>query len=233
MPVVVGDIHGDIEKAQAFLGYKPEAEHVALGDYLDSFTLPFEQQVECLNLLMDSRAVLLLGNHECHYLKHPLFQFAGYQQVHAAELQDLMEYNLFRFKAAHVADGWLCTHAGVNSRYTERQTDVTVLAEMFNSSWQTYLNHRKMDHDAQYLYQSIFCFNYRIYVEGNLLPTNIKQIFGHVQNTKPIVEPHFIALDTTNHTDSCWLYDTGISELVELPLEPKIGRVRFQGGGWL
>lgn len=61
MAIIVGDIHGDIEKAQAFLAYRPDALHIALGDYLDSYTVPFLQQVECLNLLMDSSAVLLLG----------------------------------------------------------------------------------------------------------------------------------------------------------------------------
>jgi hypothetical protein len=35
MAIVVGDIHGDVEKVQVFLCYKPEVEHVALGDYLD------------------------------------------------------------------------------------------------------------------------------------------------------------------------------------------------------
>ena len=77
MAIIVGDIHGDIEKAGAFLAYNPDDEHIALGDYLDSFSIRVEQQTECLNLLMESNSVLLLGNHECHYLRNPLFQFAG------------------------------------------------------------------------------------------------------------------------------------------------------------
>ena len=62
MAIVVGDIHGDIEKAQAFLDYKPEELHIALGDYLDSFVEPYKQQLECLEMLMNSKAILLLGN---------------------------------------------------------------------------------------------------------------------------------------------------------------------------
>jgi len=38
MAIIVGDIHGDREKAQAFLAYRPDALHVALSDYLDSFS---------------------------------------------------------------------------------------------------------------------------------------------------------------------------------------------------
>jgi len=232
MAIIVGDIHGDVDKAGAFLAYKPEVEHVALGDYLDSYVEPIERQLECLQLLMDSEAVLLLGNHECHYLKYPLFQFPGYQLDHAGILQNILEANLHRFKAAYVADGLLCTHAGVNSKFTERQRDVTILADTLNNSWELYLKHRLVDHQARYLYQSIFQFNFCIFVEGNLLATNITQIFGHMEHSRPIIEPHYIAMDTTNYSNSCWLYDTECCELVQLPLKPKVGRVRFQGGAW-
>jgi predicted phosphodiesterase len=112
MAIIVGDIHGDVAKASAFLAYEPAQEHVALGDYLDSFSESYESQIECLQLLMESNAVLLLGNHECHYLKKPLFQFAGFNYDYLRIFQDLLELNILRFKVAHAVDGWLCTHAG-------------------------------------------------------------------------------------------------------------------------
>jgi hypothetical protein len=216
LAIVVGDIHGDIEKTRAFLDYKPFELHIALGDYLDSFTEPFEKQLECLELLINTKAILLLGNHEVHYLLAPLFQFPGYQLANAEEFLGILESNLNRFKAAYAVDGWLLTHAGVSSCYTERESDVKVLADEFNSSWELYLKKRLVDHEAQYPYQSIFQFNHCIYVEGNLLPENIKQIFGHMEHSRPIVEPNYIALDTTNHTNSCWIYDTSLNELVQL-----------------
>jgi hypothetical protein len=220
MAIIVADIHGCLEKAQAFLDYKPEKSHIALGDYLDSFVEPFEQQLECLKMLMNSNAVLLLGNHEVHYLKDPLFRFPGYQSSNAETFQSLLESNLNRFKVAYAVDGWLLTHAGVNSLYTEQENDAEVLSDLFNSSWELYLKNRAMDHETQYLYRSIFQFNHCIYVEGNLLPENVKQIFGHVEHTRPMVEPNYIALDTTNQTNSCWIYDTAENELVQLPLPP-------------
>jgi predicted phosphodiesterase len=216
MAIVIGDIHGDIEKATAFLEHEPEKEHVALGDYLDSYTVGAEQQLECLKLLMASNAVLLLGNHECHYLKNPLFRFAGYNFNHARMFQEILEVNIQRFKVAYAVDGWLCTHAGVNSQYTEQESNVAVLAEIFNNSWELYLKHRLADHHASYLYQSIFRFNFRIFVEGNLLPTNIKQIFGHVENNNPIVEQEYIALDTTNNSNRFWIYDTEKNSLLDI-----------------
>jgi hypothetical protein len=233
MAIIVADIHGDIEKTKAFLDYKPEEQHVALGDYLDSFIESPENQLECLQLLMESESILLLGNHECHYLKEPMFGFAGFNLEYAQKFQDVLEANIQRFKVAYATDGWLCTHAGVKSQFTELQSDVTGLADTFNNNWKSYLQNRLVVHRARYAYQSIFEFNYHFLVEGNLLAENINQIFGHMEHMRPIVEPTYIALDTTNHTNSCWVYDTSKNELVQLSLEAKIGRVRFHGGGWM
>lgn len=213
MAIIVGDIHGDVEKVKAFLAYRPEEEHVALGDYLDSYTEPFDRQLECLNLLMNSESVLLLGNHECHYLKNPLFRFPGYKPEHAEALQNILEANLGRFKVAYAVDNWLCTHSGVVSDYTEQLNDVTELADIFNLSWELYLKDRLVNRQQKYPYQRILEFNHCLFVEGNLLAENIKQIFGHVEHTRPIVEDNFIALDTTNHDKSCWVFDTANNKL--------------------
>ncbi|OHB57955.1 MAG: hypothetical protein A2Y07_08620 [Planctomycetes bacterium GWF2_50_10] len=213
MAIIVGDIHGDVEKVKAFLAYKPEEEHVALGDYLDSYSEPVDRQLECLSLLMNSESVLLLGNHECHYLKNPLFRFPGYKPEHAEALQNILEANLGRFKVAYAVDNWLCTHSGVVSDYTEQLSDVTKLADMFNMSWELYLKDRLLNRRAKYAYQRILEFNYCLFVEGNLLAYNIKQIFGHVEHTHPIVGDNYIALDTTNYDESCWIFDTAVNKL--------------------
>ena len=116
MAIIIGDIHGNVDKVKAFLGYKPDDLHVALGDYLDSFREPADRQVNCLQMLLNSKAVLLWGNHDLHYLKNPPFVCTGYQYKHEQQYRDLIEANKERFKAAYVADGWLCTHAGVHFR---------------------------------------------------------------------------------------------------------------------
>lgn len=64
MAIVIGDIHGNLNKAKAFLAFNPKALHIALGDYLDSFTEPPARQLEALQLLIESDAVLLWGNHD-------------------------------------------------------------------------------------------------------------------------------------------------------------------------
>ncbi len=49
MAIIVGDIHGNVEKVKTFLVYKPGDVHVALGDYLDSFHEPQERKIGTLH----------------------------------------------------------------------------------------------------------------------------------------------------------------------------------------
>jgi len=211
MAIIVGDIHGDVEKVKSFLAYKPYTLHISLGDYFDSFKEPLSRQFECLQLLIDSDAIILLGNHDVHYLRRPLFRFPGFQQDHSKAIQEFLEANLGRFKVAYAVDGWLCTHAGLDSKFTEYCNETSVLSAALNRAWLTFLADRK----TGFAYQSIFVFNYRIYVEGNLLADNIHQVFGHIEHSAPIRESHFIALDTTNSLDElCWMFDTESNDLI-------------------
>lgn len=212
MAVVIGDIHGDVEKAKAFLAYKPAALHVCLGDYLDSYLEPFERQLACLHLLMYSDSVLLWGNHDVHYLRRPIFQFPGYQQEHAAIYQELLEQNIVRFKVAHVADGWLCTHAGVHSGFTAKQDDVVELADMFNSAWESYLINRK----EGYRYKTIFRFDFM--AEGVLAPTNIKQVYGHNELSPAEFVNQYCVSIACNDKGVAYLFDTENTEIITLPL---------------
>lgn len=216
MAVICGDIHGNVEKVLAFLAYKPEVEHVALGDYLDSLSESHNRQIEALKLLLDSDTVLLLGNHDLHYLKNPLFQYPGYQPDYAAVYQDLLETNLERFKPSHVADGWLCTHAGVHLGYTMREDDVTVLSNMFNSDWNIYLEHRFADNERTYRFKSIFKFDFM--AEDALAPTNIKQVYGHDDlSPAEFVNQSCVSLASGNN-DFVYLFDTSAEEIIELPM---------------
>ena len=220
MAIIVGDIHGDVEKVQAFLSYRPEAEHVALGDYLDSFHEPVESQMEGLNLLMASDAVLLLGNHEAHYLEDPLFMFPGYSESNARLFRPLLEKNISRFRAAHVVDGWLCTHAGVIGEIAG-DDDIETIAERINRGWSDYLK----DRASEFIYSSVFFYN--VLFEGELIARDIPQIFGHVEFQNPVRENSYLALDTTNFTNSCWMYDTERAQLVKWQMKPRPERVRW------
>lgn len=209
MAIIVGDIHGNVEKVKAWLAYKPEELHVALGDYLDSFNEPRERQLQTLELLLGSDAVLLWGNHDLHYLDGPLFQFPGYSYANANTFRPILEGNLSRFKAAYVVDGWLCTHAGVHAGIAKDRS-VEQLEQQFNDDFDVYLRNR----DAGYKYQAIFSFDFM--AEGKLVPASIKQVFGHDHHCDAgYINQVAVAIGCSDE-GSLWVFDTKAGEVIDL-----------------
>ena len=236
MAIVVGDIHGCVEKVQAFLDYRPDEVHIALGDYLDSFSEPPERQIKALQLLLDSGATLLWGNHDLHYLKVPPWICTGFQHGREKQYQDIIEANKSRFLAACVADGWLLTHAGVHVRLAKHSTNVVEIADRLNKKMAEYLEwpYEPSQHSIFAIGKSrggecrnggIFWYDFKM--ESGLAP--VKQIFGHTETKEPVVrtqellsDSDYVALDTTNNKNTCWLYDTSSNELVQLDLIVKL-----------
>lgn len=226
MAIVVGDIHGHVEKVRAFLAYKPDEEHVALGDYVDSFYEPQTRQIEALQLLLDSKATLLWGNHDLHYL-FPIAPFicTGFQYGKEDTYFDVITAHKARFLAAYAVDGWLLTHAGCHIRLAKHKTDTVQIAAMLNKKMSEYLKNPSVQPEGIFAIGlgrggnsrigGIFWYDFKR--EAGLAP--IPQIFGHTETREgPVVTENLVALDTTNNKSTCWLYDTAVNELVRLDL---------------
>lgn len=226
MAIIVGDIHGNVEKVKAFLSYKPEALHIVLGDYVDSFNEPPNRQFEALQLLLDSDSTLLWGNHDLAYLQNAPFGCTGYQGSNRI-FHSIIENNKNRFVAAFAIDGWLLTHAGAHQGLV-RTTDIDKIAAMLNKRMTDFINNPKKMTDSIFNVGKgrggtskcggIFWFDFK---RECCLASNIKQIFGHTEVKEPVVTEEFINLDTTNCQDTCYLFDTSINEIIELPLQSK------------
>jgi hypothetical protein len=250
MAIIVGDLHGFVEKAQMFLAYKPEEEHIALGDYVDSFHEFQNRQIETLQLLLDSSAVLLWGNHDLHYLRTPPWLCTGFQHYKEAPLIDLIEQNKNRFKAAYAVDGWLCTHAGVHVRVARPKRcrgNIDLLAKKLNADMEKFLNKPETYQRLNYMapsppifnigqgrggssnFAGIFWYDFR---RDLGLDTSIKQIFGHTETKEPAITEAYVALDTTNNLSACWVFDTATEELVNLPVKRHCEFIRQNGGAW-
>lgn len=222
MAIVVGDIHGVVEKVQAFLKYRPDQEHIALGDYLDSPWEPLDRQMRALQLLLESPSVLLWGNHDLHYLVPPPFRCSGFQYRETV-LQEIIKANCMRFVAAYVVDGWLCTHAGCSTKLTQGQPAKQVAARI-NEAMNAWLYHEEK--------HSIFdigiardgaaalggCFWLDLTQEKLWLDTGIQQLFGHTSLREPEVTERYIALNTEANRETVFLFDTEVSQIVMLSL---------------
>jgi hypothetical protein len=122
--VIVGDIHGrvDVVKRVLELGYPT----VFVGDILDSYDRSVDEQIECLDLLLDApdSVDVLYGNHELSYLD-PVMRCSGYKErTHDAVL---LRKGLIKDKfKEHVwlNDDVLVTHAGVSKSVCNELKDV-------------------------------------------------------------------------------------------------------------
>lgn len=119
MAIIIADIHGDFEMAEAFLSYKRDDVHICLGDLVDSRKRSsLEAEKACLGLLLHSNATLIWGNHDLAYLPERPWRCFG----KFGELAFREDYQRSRdnFKAAYAVDGWLCTHAGVSPKLAKQ-----------------------------------------------------------------------------------------------------------------
>jgi hypothetical protein len=186
---------------------------------------------------------MLWGNHDIHYLQPPPWWCTGFQWKKEKPLQEIIEANKYRFKAAYAVDGWLCTHAGVHIRVARPKRcdgDIVKLAEKLNADMLKFLKNPVTYQGPNYItpsptifnigkgrqggsnYAGIFWYDYKR--EPGLAP--IKQIFGHTETKEgPVMTENYIALDTTNNKSTCWFYDTAVNELVEVLLPRRIALI--------
>lgn len=145
MALILGDIHGNVDKAKKFLAFRPEETHVFAGDYVDSFEESDEDIYETLKLCIESQAVLLLGNHDLHYFKEPPFLCSGRRYHMADSLEKIFEEFITRFVPCLSVDGFIVTHGGISEGFGNsalKTTDVNEVANKITILWYTYLETR-------------------------------------------------------------------------------------------
>lgn len=247
MAIVIGDIHGNVEKTKAFLDYKPEELHVSLGDIVDSDIEPPSRQIECLNMLFDAGSVLLWGNHDIQYANFP------YKYLCSGHIQDnpvpqIVRDNQHRFKAAHAVDDYLLTHAGVCTKISNGCIDPVELAENLNQRLSNQkprepfenpgnLNLHELlmlaDEEAKLQRDPIFyvsehrggrdpyggIFWFDPFTEEGI-DKSIRQVYGHCEiDTEPVLD-EFGHINLNYYgRDVCYLFDTALNEVVKIDIE--------------
>jgi len=145
MALILGDIHGNLDKARKFLAFKPEETHVFVGDYVDSFDEPDTLIYETLRVCIESDAVLLLGNHDLGYFKEPPFTCSGHRHWMANSLAKIFEEFIPRFVPCISVDGFIVTHGGVSEGLGNsllKTKDVDEIDKKIRAEWKVYLETR-------------------------------------------------------------------------------------------
>lgn len=125
--VAIGDTHGR-NLWEKIIEQESDADKIIfIGDYWDSFDISYVEQrknfIKILDFKEDNpeRVVLLIGNHDYHYLPYTSGRYSGYQHIHAVDIGELVGDAVGRglMNMAYAEQGYIFTHAGTTNTWLE------------------------------------------------------------------------------------------------------------------
>jgi predicted phosphodiesterase len=125
MPIVVGDLHGNIDLYHEIKSRFCTEDIILLGDIVDSFVFTRREQLKLLEEILrdiengeERRIRCMKGNHEWSYLRPERMKCSGYASSFAAQILPLYS-KMFRLMPNYILDEEkkvLLTHAGLSKR---------------------------------------------------------------------------------------------------------------------
>lgn len=144
--VVIGDVHGR-RQWKEIVERHPKDRILFLGDYCDPYDPGLSEgavsnleEIIRLKSREPDRIVLLLGNHDMHYLDRYFPKGTRYDEVQAPQLKRIFAANRALFCYAHEERGYLFTHAGISRKWWKRLrslspgVDACSVAECLNAA---------------------------------------------------------------------------------------------------
>ena len=123
---VIWDIHW-LDKWEAIVNQEKDTDKfVFLWDYFDSFDISEQDQIGNFYKIIKfkesnmDKVVLLLGNHEYHYLDKAEQRYSWYNIVIKLNWAVQSTYEKWYFQLGYKYDKFLITHAGISQSYLDR-----------------------------------------------------------------------------------------------------------------
>lgn len=118
--IAIGDVHGSSIWKKVVQKEDLNTKILFIGDYFDSFFIPPVEQIQNfkeivkLKLADPEMIVLLMGNHELHYLSTVVERYSGYQAGRAEEIGKLVAPLILNktIVACHKHGDFIFSHAG-------------------------------------------------------------------------------------------------------------------------
>jgi hypothetical protein len=127
--ICLGDTHGRTTWKDIVTKELPD-EVVFIGDYLDSFGISAENQLNNLKDILEykkyseisgKKVVLLIGNHDFHYMKCAGESYSGYQNGMQYIFNEILENNMKEFQMCYRINDLLFSHAGISNAWYDTQ----------------------------------------------------------------------------------------------------------------
>jgi predicted phosphodiesterase len=136
----IGDIHGRKNWIGPITGYDSDTNTgykeclkdgtidkvIIVGDYTDPYTFEGNSYEDSLDQLEEiltlkeqygDKLILLLGNHDCHYITGLCEPCSRYDRFYTDQYRDLFMPNLGKFRFAYQIENTLYTHAGISQHW--------------------------------------------------------------------------------------------------------------------
>lgn len=141
--IALGDTHGRDNWKEIVITESDSDKIIFIGDYFDShYGVPAHIQIENFKDILEfkkkypEKVVLLLGNHDFHYLKDAQEHYSGYQAFKFVDINEILEPEVRNgvVIACYTYENYVFTHAGVTKTWCEANSiDTSNLAESINN----------------------------------------------------------------------------------------------------
>lgn len=223
--LIVPDVHGRTfwHKAEELIDEVDQV--VFLGDYLDPYPhegISFDDALVEFTLILlfkekyPDKVVLLLGNHDMHYVIKEFMDCSRLNKPKRQELHNLYNEYIDCFNLIHfIEDKYVFSHAGLyeawmdkyNLSIDELKDYKTFLKERWNALEDC--NWRRGGYD---LAGSCVWADIRESIVQDSLILHVKQIVGHTQlDKKPYITDNIACLDVRR----CFILDTSTDEIID------------------
>ena len=136
--LILGDIHGRSFWKDAIDKYGNDVDKIVMiGDYIDPYGDEGITRKDAINTLSEiidfkfnnkDKTILLIGNHDAHYLFDNFPRCTRYDSSHAYKIKEKFHTHKSLFKLAHeeIINGkkYLFTHAGLMNSWIERNKNI-------------------------------------------------------------------------------------------------------------
>jgi predicted phosphodiesterase len=126
--IALGDTHGRLIWKEIVKKEADADKIIFIGDYFDThYDVSGKQQIDNFKEIVEfkknniEKVVLLVGNHDFHYMKGIPENYSGYQSIHSLEIGELLEKALREdlLQMCFTHGKYVFTHAGVTKTWAK------------------------------------------------------------------------------------------------------------------
>lgn len=220
--LVVPDVHGRVFWKNAKDAITNVDKVIFLGDYLDPYRhegITFEDAVmefeDILAFKEDypDKVVLLLGNHDMHYLITEFMNCSRLNEWRRVEIHDMFMNNIDKFQLIYETKNYLFSHSGIYKEWMDKYElsldDLKDYKTFLKNRWET-LQDVSYERGGWNKVGSCVWADIRESVENELY-SDKRQIVGHTQmESRPYITTKIACLDVRQ----CFILDTEKDEIM-------------------